>query len=357
MSKKNPTVFFPGPKRAVIEELEIPCPKEGEVLIKTSRTMISIGTEMTAFCGDFPEGSSWEKFFSCPYYPGYNNIGTIVETGTGIDKSVLGRRVASYGRHAMYVAVPFHEIITQGEESGEQHARGSGACHEVPDNVHSDHAVFFTIPQIVMNGIRAANIQWGEAAVVYGTGLLGQFAVRFCRKCGASPVFAVDVSINRLKFLPEDPGVICLNPLETDISSAIRNNNHGRMADIVFEVTGDSTLIEKELSLLREKGRLVILSSLKKKTAFDFHDFCVWPSLSIIGCHNFSHPLYAQCGNPWTKTRHIELFFDLLSRHEMNMDTLISRNVFYKNAPEVYTDLLNNRSNDMGIIINWDAIK
>ncbi len=39
--------------------------------------MISIGTEMTALCGEFPKGTNWKKFFSCPYYPGYNNIGTV----------------------------------------------------------------------------------------------------------------------------------------------------------------------------------------------------------------------------------------------------------------------------------------
>ena len=96
--KTNPTIMFSEPEKAVVKDLEIPVPGPGQVLIKSSRTMISIGTEMTAFCGEFPKGTNWEKFFSCPYYPGYNNIGMVVEVGSGVDKSMLGKKLATGNR-------------------------------------------------------------------------------------------------------------------------------------------------------------------------------------------------------------------------------------------------------------------
>lgn len=37
----NPTVVFVGPKNAVVEDRPIPQPKAGEVLTKTTRSMIS----------------------------------------------------------------------------------------------------------------------------------------------------------------------------------------------------------------------------------------------------------------------------------------------------------------------------
>jgi hypothetical protein len=39
------------------------------------------------------------------------------------------------------------------------------------------------------------------------------------------------------------------------------------------------------------------------------------------------------------------------------MERLISRRADYTDAPEVYQDLLHNRSKDMGIIFNWDRVK
>ena len=352
--EKNPTVVFPEPKKAVIEELEIPRPKPGEVLLKSSRTMISIGTEMTAFGGEFPPNSNWEKFFNCPYYPGYNNVGTAVDVGPGVDKAVIGRRLASYGRHAAYVTAPLQEVAATGPNAGELKAKGRGGCYEIPAAVSDDNAVFFTIPQIVMNGIRTSKVQWGECAVVYGLGLLGQFALRFCRLCGAAPVFGVDVSEQRLALLPKDQAVIGVNPKKQDVLATIKQHNHGRMADVVFEVTGNASLLEKELPCLREKGRMLLLSSPREKVVFDFQDSCAWPSYTIIGCHNFSHPVFPQADNPWTMERHVEMFFDLAARQELDLDRLTTRKVSYRQAPAVYQDLLADRSRDLGIIFNWE---
>ena len=81
----------------------MPVPEAGQVLIKTSRTMVSIGTEMTAFCGEFPKDTNWEKFFSCPFYPGYNNIGMVVDVGPSVDKNMIGKKLATGNRHAAYV--------------------------------------------------------------------------------------------------------------------------------------------------------------------------------------------------------------------------------------------------------------
>jgi len=349
--KRNPTIIFPEPKKAVIEDRDIPSPGPDEILIKSSRTMISIGTEMTAFCGDFPAASNWEKFFSCPYFPGYNNIGTVVEVGSGIDKTLIGKRLATGGAHSAYV------IVKDPDSGSKDKAAGKVGYYNVPSGISDDLAVFFTIPKIVMNGIRSSKVQWGEAAVVYGLGLLGQFAVRFCRKCGAAPVFAVDVSADRINYLPKDSAVIDINPKEQNVPDIIKKHNHGRLADLVFEVTGNAALMEKELSVLREKGRMLLLSSPRQKVTFDFQDYCAWPSYTIIGCHNFSHPSHAQADNPWTMERHVELFFDMVIRRELDIERLISRNLDYSKAPEVYQDLLQNRSKDMGIIFNWDNVR
>lgn len=348
---RNPVIVFPEPKKAVVEDREMPVLESDEILIKSSRTLISIGTEMTAFCGDFPAGSNWETFFSCPYFPGYNNIGTVVEVGSAVDKSLVGRKLATGGAHAAYVKVKAPKV------GAADKAAGKVGYYAVPESISDDAAVFFTIPQIVMNGIRTSKVQWGECVVVYGLGLLGQFAARFARLSGAAPVLAVDLSADRLNYLPDDPAVVRVNPKERNVLEMVKEHNHGRMADLVFEVTGNAELLEKELSVLREKGRLLLLSSPRKKVTFDFQDYCAWPSYTIIGCHNFSHPTFAQADNPWTMERHVELFFDLVLRSELDVERLISRKIDYDQAPNVYQDLLMDRSKDMGIIFNWDSVE
>ena len=332
----NLSVVFPKAKLASLEELFLSHPGEGEVLIKTSCSMVSIGTEMTAFVGEYLPGSVWEKHFKYPYYPGYNNIGTVVETGPGTDKGLVGEKFATWGNHAAYSVQKVENLYP--------------VTREIPD----EHAVFFTIAEIVMNGIRRSHVQWGECVVVYGLGLLGQFTAIFSRLCGARPVIAADISEFRLGLLPEDSGFVKVNTLDCgDIGEMIRTHNRGGLADVVFEVTGNAALIPSEFAALRPQGRFVLLSSPREKTLFDFHDLCNNPSYTIIGAHNFSHPAVATADNPWTMSRHVEMFFDLVADKEIDVGRMISRKVDYTHAADIYGDLLKDRSNDMGILIDW----
>lgn len=344
---KNQILYFPRPREAAFETAEIPVPEKNELVIKTCRTLISTGTEMTAYCADYEPGSVWEKNFSCPFYPGYNNAGVVIAAGSDVDQSWIGKRVVTTQPHAAYVKV------TLGGEDDQ--ATGGNGCVVIPDGIDYDDAVFFTIPQIVMNGIRLSQIKWGECAVVYGMGLLGQFAVRFLLDSGAFPVIAVDTADYRLGLLPDNPAVIPVNAKNCDVKEMVLKHNSGRLADVVIELTGNGDLLTPQSRLLRQLGRLVILSSPKKPVMFDFHDDCVWPGISIIGAHNFTHPDFPQHSNPWTKERHIEMFFDLVKLGKLDLKKLVSRKVDFRDAAEAYKALDVNRGNEMGVIIDWSS--
>jgi len=332
---KNPTVVFPRAKEVAIEDREVPQPKPGEVLLKTDCTMISIGTEMTAFSGDHPKGSTWEKHFIYPYFPGYNNIGIVVKTGEGVSPTLAGKRFGTWGQHAAYVVADAKYL------------------EPIPQAVPDEHAVFFTLAEIVMNGVRRSGVRWGESVVIYGMGLLGQFCARFCRLCGAGPVFAVDTSAARLARLPEDPLLIAVDPAKEDVTAVVKARNGGRLADVVFEVTGNAVLIPSEFAALRPQGRMVLLSSPHAPTLFDFHDLCNNPSFTIIGAHNFSHPPVATPDNPWTQARHVEFFFDLVMARQVDVEPLITRRVPYTEATGIYRKLWEDRSTELGIVIDW----
>lgn len=331
----TPIIVFPKTKVAELQQREIKKPGQDEVLVKNNKSLISIGTEMTAFSGDYPAGSLWEEAFPYPFDTGYAAVGEVIEVGAGVDKSWLGRRVGSMAPHCRYAVVPVNELRS---------------VHR--DEVSDEEAVFYIIAQIVMRGIRMSKVGWGDSVVVFGMGLLGHFAACFCRLSGAKPVFAVDTSDFRLDLLPES--LIKINPLKNDLLKKVKEKTRTRMADIVFEVTGNAKLIPDEFKVLHEQGRFVLMSSPKGKTAFDFHDLCNRPSHTIIGAHNFSHPAVATYENPWTASRHCEQFFDLVADGELDVKRMISHRINYKDAPGMYYKLLEDRSKHMGIVIDWE---
>jgi 2-desacetyl-2-hydroxyethyl bacteriochlorophyllide A dehydrogenase len=335
MSQRNPTIVFPKPGEVVLEDREVPKIKENEVLVRTKKSLISIGTELTILSGQFPHKSYWANYGRYPFIPGYSNIGEVVEIGLNVSKDLLGKTVASYSPHALYNAVP------------------QDALRFVPSEISHEDASFFTIAEIVMNGVRRSQLTFGESVVVYGAGLLGQLTARICKIAGAKPIIVVDVSDYRLSFLPNN--IARINPSTQDVVSEVRRLTKERLADIVFEVTGNPNIITEELKCLRRLGRFVVLSSPRGPSTIDLHDFCNAPSFTFIGAHNSSHPPVETLNNPWTYKRHAELFFDLLLSKELDVSKLITHRVSYKDAPKVYDELLEDRTKAIGVVLDWDG--
>jgi threonine dehydrogenase-like Zn-dependent dehydrogenase len=163
----------------------------------------------------------------------------------------------------------------------------------------------------------------------------------------------VDVADGRLERLPQDKAIVPVNPTRDDVQSLVADATRGRKADVVFEVTGSREAIPGEVRMLRDLGRLVMLGCPRGTTQFDFHDLCNWPSISIIGAHNMSHPRHATPQNPWTNHRHAEMFFDLVADGEVQIEPLISHRVHWSEAPKIYDILVSDRSQAMGVVFDW----
>lgn len=334
---RNPTVVFTAPGQVVVEDRPLPVPAAGEVLIQTHRTLISTGTELTILNGQFPPQSRWADYGRFPFVPGYNHIGVVVEVGPEVDQAWLGRKVASYAAHTAYVL---------GRPSSLRQIN-----REIPD----EEAAFFTLAEIAMNGVRRGQVTWGETVAIYGLGLLGQLVARLCRLAGAGLIIGVDVAASRLARCPRAPRMAALNPAEGDLVSKVQALTRGRLADVVFELTGNPEAIPGEFALLRRQGRMVLLSSPRGPTPlFDFHDLCNSPSHTIIGAHNSSHPARETPDQPWTQQRHAELFFALVADGELEVASLISHRLPCTEAPRIYTALLADRSQAMGVVLEWE---
>ena len=330
----GPTVRFTAPETAIVEDRDVPEPGPNELLVETTRSLISTGTELTLYAGKYPEDSAWADYGSYPLVPGYSNVGRVIEIGADVEETYRDARVASWAGQTAY-----HTLTPE-------------QCIVVPDGVEDEEAAFFAIAQIVMNGIRRGRVDWGETVAIFGLGLLGQFATRFCRIAGAWPVVAVDLADSRLSFLPDDPGVVPVNATDAD-PAAIIEDETGGLADVVYEVTGLPDAIPDQFDCLRRLGRFVVLSSPRGETTFDFHDLCNSPSYEIIGAHQGSHPPVATPQTPWTKERHAALFFEFLQADQLDVASLITRRAAPADAPETYAHLLDRRTDELGVIFEW----
>lgn len=334
---QNPTVVFGGPGVVEFEDRPLPSPGPGEVLLRTRRTLISPGTELTILSGDFAAGSAWDSYGRFPFVAGYSAAAEVTALGEGVEGVQVGDLVAAGTPHARWATTPARAVYP---------LRGA--------DVAVDLMPFVSLAATVMNGVRRGQVAWGESVVVFGLGLLGQLAVRYCRLCGARPVIGVDLLDARLALLP--PDVIGVHPERLSLRDIVASATRQRMADVAFEATGNSQLIPSEFAVLRrQQGRFVVLSSPRgQPTSFDFHDLANAPSHTIIGAHISSHPPVETAQTPWTLARNAELFFDLVSDGELELDPLVSHRLAFGEACDIYRTLLEDRSQSLAVVLNWD---
>src|ERR1019366_6534013 len=274
-------VLFTGPLKVELLEREVGELQPHEVLVQTRLTLISTGTELTVLRGGHTPRSHWDQAFSYPWNAGYCNVGVILKTGETVSRFKTGDRVASTGPHASIF------IISQED------------CSVIPNKVSDDEAVFATIAQIVMQGVRLANIALGENVVICGLGLLGQLTIALARHVGAWPVIGVDLEPFRRQ--------MALNMGATDVTGPslavelIRQYTNNELGDVVFEVTGNPMAIPSSLEWVRKMGRFVMVSSPTGPTTVDFHDLVNARGTVIIGAHNFTHPTVPNEYNRWTR--------------------------------------------------------
>jgi len=332
---KRRKVVFGSPLDVVIQEEEIRQPSSNEVLVKTVVTLVSSGTEMTAFRGNFPPGSAWAGYVRYPFTPGYSNVAKVVKVGKRAGSLAPGDLVFSWAPHCS------HAVLSK------------DAVTKIPAGMNVRDAVFGTLGQIALNGIRLAEIALGDCVIVAGLGPLGQLALQCARLCGAYPLVAVDLFPRRLEVALGHGADHIVNAGSEDVAKAISEVSRKRMADVVIDVTGNQQFIPQALKLLKRRGKLVVLGSPRGPVQVDFHNEVHSLGLRIIGAHNSMHTPVETPYNQWTLSRDLELFFDLLSHKRITVADLVTHEYRWQDAPKAYAMLHQQAGDALCVLFDW----
>lgn len=204
-----------------------------------------------------------------------------------------------------------------------------------------------------MGGVRLSRLMFGESVVIIGAGLVGQLATHFCRLAGAWPLIVIDPAEQRLATAFRMGATHVLPLTGYAARSEVERLTKGRKADIVFEVTGNPVAMPDAVKLVRRRGRVVLLGSPRGPVTIDLHDEVHNFGLEIIGAHNSAHPPAETPNTPWSVAHHVELFFDLQAAGIIDIAPLITHRYPWRQTPEAYQMLLQDRSQALGVVLDW----
>ena len=354
----------------ILEEVPVPKVKAGSVLIRTTRSLVSLGTERMLV--DFGKANFLDKArqqpdkvkmvlnkvktdglkptldavfnkLGQPLPLGYCNVGEVVAVGKGVTEFQIGDRVASNGNHAEYVCIPKNLVA------------------KIPDNVSDEEAAFTVIGAIGLQGIRLLNPTFGETIVVVGLGLIGLVTAELLLANGCN-VIGFDYDAKKVA-LAKEKGIVAINPGEgTDQVKFLENYTHGIGADgvIITASNKSNEIISQSAQMCRKRGRIILVGVIGLDISrADFYEKEISFQVSCSYGPGRYDDNYEQKGQDypighvrWTEKRNFEAILNAISKKVLKVEPLITERISLNEYQTIYGNM--NNPNSIASILIYD---
>jgi 2-desacetyl-2-hydroxyethyl bacteriochlorophyllide A dehydrogenase len=335
---KSLYIFVPEPNEIAVGEEEISAPGAGEVLCRAEKSLVSTGTESFCLRGKSDPGTNWSAWLKFPFRPGYSMVGQVIEVGEGVSELKVGDRVFAWHTHQQYYKLT------------------PAQAQLVPENVSAEEAAWMAIALITQVGVRRAQLEMGETVGVVGLGILGQLVVQYLYLSGARRIIAIDPFQKSLDYAKAHGASHILNVEVNEALPAVREITGGEMLDVVFDITGNASVFPSCMPLLHGLGRLILLGDSPTPSKQRLGPGVVSEALTIIGAHASTVPDHPSAFAPWGRDEIGSLFLDYLQQGRMEVADLITHRYNPLEAPKVYAGLQKDRSQELGIIFDWELL-
>ncbi len=244
-----------------IEEVDIPTPGAGEILVKMQASGVC-HTDLHAIEGDWPVKPS------PPFIPGHEGVGLITAVGEGVTHVKEGDRVGvawlySACGHCTHCLGGWETLCESQENSGYS-VNGSFAEYVlananyvgiIPDSVDSvEIAPVLCAGVTVYKGLKMTEARPGDWVVISGIGGLGHMAVQYAIAMGLN-VAAVDIDDEKLEFAKKLGATVTVNAKNIDPGEYLKQEIGGAHGVLVTAVS--AIAFDQALSMVRRGGTVV----------------------------------------------------------------------------------------------------
>lgn len=367
-------------KSGKMELLEVPFPVlgKGNVVVRNYYSVISAGTEgktvKDARLGYIGKAKTRQKEvkqvietvstaglantykmvmnkLEAPSALGYCCAGEVISVGGDVKDLKVGDKVACGGQGAYHA-----EVVSVNRN----------LCVKIPDTVDPRQAAFAAVASIAIQGIRQADLRFGESCCVVGLGLIGQITIQVLNAAGVKSI-GVDISDAQVKLAEACGADLALNRDRPGLEKTIYDFTDGFGTDAVIITAGTSSNDPVKLAgrICRQKGKVVIVGAVPTgfsrehyyKKELDLRMSCSYgpgrydPEYEE---RSIDYPIgYVR----WTENRNMQAFVDLLSRGKLNIEKLITHTFPFEKASDAYQMILDRSEVYAGILLEYDLKK
>jgi threonine dehydrogenase-like Zn-dependent dehydrogenase len=363
--------------RIELQEVPIPSPPPGGVLIRVTHSVVSIGTEKMKVeqarmnllqkararpdqvrkVLDTAKTLGWaaalEKVrnrLQTPTPLGYSAAGVIHAVDSAQTRFRVGDRVACGGAecafHAEYVAVPDMLVA------------------RVPEDVEGWQAAYTTIASIALQAVRQTEPTLGARVLVMGQGLVGLLVTALLRANGVR-VMGFDVAPGRRGFAEVMGAERFVLAGSQDLSDEVQAWTEGFGVDAVVLATATESNrpTQQAIAAVRDRGRLIVVGNtrvdLPWKDAYEKEIEVRYTRSYGAGRYDPSYE-WGGADYPigyvrWTEQRNFDACLHLMKNGALDLGLITTRRVHFASALDVYCDLLREDANDIGVVLEYET--
>lgn len=253
-------VVIKEPGKVSLEQVEIPKPQPGFVLVKVKAAAIC-ATDLEVLDGNIPA--------NYPLTPGHEWSGIVEEVGSEEDRHWIGKRVIGSndvvclkcdacrsgnwryckdfeeigfrrnGAYAEYVVVPAY-----------------GLC-ELPENVSFIHGAFCEPLGVALGTLEKAEAKFGDTCLIMGAGSIGLCMLVAAKAMGMKKIVVCASTEKRLKIAKEMGAYAAIATKHCDLPEEMKRIHPGG-TDVIIDATGIESCIQQCLKLARKGGTVAL---------------------------------------------------------------------------------------------------
>lgn len=246
----------------IIDEIEVPSPKLGQVLVRVLCSGIC-GSQV----GEINGVKGPDRFL--PHLLGHEGAGEVVECGEGVRTVKAGDRVVLHWRKGagLESVTPVYESRIGKINAGwvttfsEYAIVSENRVTAVPADFDLETAALLGCAVTTGFGVvnNDAQLAIGQSIAVFGAGGIGLNIVQGAALAGANPIIAVDIFDNRLALAQSLGATHAINSATADPTDAILHIVGSEGVDVAVDNTGNPAVIELACRLTGPRGRTVLV--------------------------------------------------------------------------------------------------
>ena len=272
-------MYMTGLRKMEMREMDIPAPKEDQVLVKL---------EYVGICGSdvhyLEHGRIGDFVVEGDFILGHECAGVVVGVGSRVKNLKAGDKVAlepgvscgrcefcMSGRYNLCAAVEFLATPPYNGCLMNYIAYPENMAFKLPDNVSTKEGALVEPLAVGLHAAGQGGVRLGDKVVILGAGTIGLVTLLACKAYGATDVTVVDVIEKRLEVAKKLGATRIINAKNENVVEAITVSTGGTGVDKVIETAGSEYTIKQSPYLVKRGGTIVLVGLAAKNTIeFDF---------------------------------------------------------------------------------------